>query len=63
MKPATKLWLILLAVGSFLAADGFVLRRMWSENIFWTLLTAVIIGAAVLYGIVLLYAFPPAGTV
>ncbi len=55
---ATKLWLILLAVGSFLAADGFVLRRMWSENIFWTLLTAVLIGAAVLYGIVLLYAFP-----
>ena len=31
-KPATKLWLILLAVGSFLAADGFVLRRMWSET-------------------------------
>ena len=57
-KPATKLWLILLTVGSFLAADGFVLRRMWSENIFWTLLTAVLIGAAVLYGIVLLYAFP-----
>ena len=57
-KPATKLWLILLAVGSFLAADGFVLRRMWSENIFWTLLTATLIGAAVLYGIVLLYAFP-----
>ena len=57
-KPATKLWLILLAVGSFLAADGFVLRRMWSENIFWTLLTAVLIGAAVLYGIVLLYTFP-----
>ena len=52
------IWLILLAVGSFLAADGFVLRRMWSENIFWTLLTAVLIGAAVLYGIVLLYAFP-----
>ncbi len=57
-KPATKLWLILLAVGSFLAVDGFVLRRMWSENIFWTLLTATLIGAAVLYGIVLLYAFP-----
>ena len=52
------IWLILLAVGSFLAADGFVLRRMWSENIFWTLLTAVLIGAAILYGIVLLYAFP-----
>ena len=41
-----------------LAVDGFVLRRMWSENIFWTLLTATLIGAAVLYGIVLLYAFP-----
>lgn len=35
-----------------------MLRRMWSENIFWTLLTATLIGAAVLYGIVLLYAFP-----
>ena len=57
-KPATKLWLILLAVGSFLAVDGFVLSRMWSENIFWTLLTAVLIGAAVLYCIVLLYVFP-----
>lgn len=31
-KPATKLWLILLTVGSFLVADGFVLRRMWSET-------------------------------
>ena len=27
-KPATKLWLILLAVGCFLAVDGFVLSRM-----------------------------------
>ncbi len=35
-----------------------MLRRMWSENIFWTLLTAVLIGAAILYGIVLLYASP-----
>ncbi len=29
-----------------------------ARNIFWTLLTATLIGAAVLYGIVLLYAFP-----
>ncbi len=39
----------------------FVLRRMWSENIFWTLLTAVLIGAAILYGIVLMYALPLPG--
>ena len=56
-KPATKLWLILLAVGSFLAADGFVLRRMWSENIFDAAHCSLLV-RAVLYGIVLLYAFP-----
>lgn len=56
--PATKLWLILLAVGGFLTADGFVLSRLWSQSIFWTLLTALVIGAAVLYLIVLLYTFP-----
>lgn len=56
--PATKLWLILLGAGGFLAVDGYVMARLWSRGILWTLLTAVIIAAAVLYLIVLLYAFP-----
>ena len=57
-KPATKLWLILLALGCFLGVDGFVLSRLWNTSAFWTILTALVIGAAVLYAIVLLYAFP-----
>ena len=55
---ATKLWLILLALGCFLGVDGFVLSRLWNTSAFWTILTALVIGAAVLYAIVLLYAFP-----
>ena len=57
-KPATKLWLILLALSCFLGVDGFVLSRLWNTSAFWTILTALVIGAAVLYAIVLLYAFP-----
>ena len=57
-KAATKLWLILLALGCFLGVDGFVLSRLWNTSAFWTILTALVIGAAVLYAIVLLYAFP-----
>lgn len=47
-KPATKLWLILLALGCFLGVDGFVLSRLWNTSAFWTILTALVIGAAVL---------------
>ena len=57
-KSATKLWLILLALGCFLGVDGFVLSRLWNTSAFWAILTALVIGAAVLYAIVLLYAFP-----
>lgn len=39
-KPATKLWLILLALGCFLGVDGFVLSRLWNTSAFWTILTA-----------------------
>ena len=56
--PATKIWLILLAVGGFFAVDGYVLSRIWSTNILWTLLAAVLIAAAIAYAMVLLYAFP-----
>ncbi len=57
-KAATKLWLILLALGFFSGVDSFVLSRLWNTSAFWTILTALVIGAAVLYAIVLLYAFP-----
>ena len=56
--PATKIWLILLAVGGFFAVDGYVLSQIWSTNILWTLLAAVLIAAAIAYAMVLLYAFP-----
>ena len=56
-KPATKSPGQSLLRRQFLAVDGLCCARM-SENIFLTLLTAVLIGAAVLYGIILLYAFP-----
>lgn len=62
-KQATALWLILLGVGLFLGADGYVLYhlRLTAQGpfaIMWTLLLAVIIAAAVMYAIVLFYAFP-----
>lgn len=62
-KQATVLWLILLGVGVFLGADGYVLAhlRKISEGpmaVFWTILLAVVIAAAVFYVIVLLYVFP-----
>ena len=45
--PATKIWLILLAVGGFFGVDAYVLSRIWSENILWTLLSAILIAAAI----------------
>lgn len=57
-RQGTQIWLILLGLGALLGADGYVLYHMRFENVFWTLLTAVFIVAAVGYGIVLLYIFP-----
>ena len=62
-KQSTVLWLILLGFGAFLGADGYILAhlRKISEGpaaVFWTILLAVIIAAAVLYVIVLIYVFP-----
>lgn len=57
-KQGTQIWLILFALGAVLGVDGYVLYHMRFENVFWTLLTAVFIVAAVAYGIVLLYIFP-----
>ena len=62
-KQATVLWLILLAVGALLAGDGYILYhlRMTTTGmpaILWTLMFALIIAAAIVYVIVLMYVFP-----
>lgn len=57
-KQATKIWLILLALGIALAFDGYVFYHMRFENAFWTIGTAVFIVALVAYAIVLMYIFP-----
>src|SRR5699024_3652818 len=56
--PATKLWLVLLGAGAFLAMDGYIVLHIWSQSIFWTLVAALLIVAAIVYAVVLLYAFP-----
>lgn len=62
-KQATVLWLILLGLGLFLGADGYILYHLRLSSagtaaVIWTLVLAVVIAAAVLYVIVLTYVFP-----
>lgn len=62
-KQATVLWLIMLGAGLLLAGDGYILwhlRRISTgvPAVIWTLVLAVIIAAAVVYVIVLMYVFP-----
>ena len=62
-KQATVLWLILLGLGIFLATDGYILihLRRTTEGpmaVIWTLILALVIGAAVLYTIELTNIFP-----
>ena len=62
-KQATVLWLILLGVGLFLGADGYILYHLrLSSNgtmaVMWTLILAVVIAAAVVWVIVAEYVFP-----
>ncbi len=62
-KQSTVLWLILLGIGIFLGADGYILYhlRKISEGppaVMWTLILAVVIAAAIAYVIELLYVFP-----
>jgi len=63
LKQATVIWLILLGVGAFLAADAYILIHLRSSSagtaaVFWTILLAVIFAAAVFYTIILLIVFP-----
>lgn len=62
-KQATILWLIMLAGGIFLGLDGYILANLRKTAagplaVFWTILLAVVIAAAVFYVIVLIYLFP-----
>ena len=62
-KQATILWLILLAAGIILGGAGYILWHLRRNStgapaVFWTLLLAIVIAAAVLYVIVLLHIFP-----
>lgn len=57
-KLATKVWLILLAGGIFLAVDGYVLYHMYLENAFWTVLSAIFLVVLAAYALILMYIFP-----
>ena len=62
-KQATAIWMILLPIGLFLGADGYILYhlRLTSTGtlaVIWTLVLAVVIAAAVIYVIVLEHIFP-----
>ena len=62
-KQATVLWLILLGVGLFLGADGYILYHLRLSStgtmaVIWTLILAVVIAAAVVWVIVTEYVFP-----
>jgi uncharacterized membrane protein YesL len=62
-KQATVLWLILLGVGLFLGADGYILYHLRQTSsgtmaVMWTLILAMVIAVGVLYVIVLEYVFP-----
>ena len=46
-----------------MAMDGYIVWHIWSQSIFWTLVAALLIVAAIVYAVVLLYAFPAAGAV
>lgn len=62
-KQATTLWLILMAIGVLLGGDGYILYHLYRStngtmSVIWTILLAVIIAAAVVYTIVMIYVFP-----
>ena len=62
-RQATVLWLIVLGAGLFLAVDGYIAWRLRASStgapaVFWTLLLALIIAAALAWAIVLAYVFP-----
>ncbi len=57
-RQGTIIWLILLAFGILLGADGYILYHMHFSNAFWTIITAVFIVVLIAYAIILMYIFP-----
>ena len=62
-RQSTILWLILLAAGLVLAGDGYIVYHLRASSagipaVMWTLILALLIGAGVIYTIVLLFVFP-----
>lgn len=62
-RQSTVLWLILLVLGLVLAGDGYIVYHLRASStgaiaVVWTLVLALLIAAAVVYTIVLLYVFP-----
>ena len=62
-RQETVIWLILFAIGSFLAFDFYVLYNLRLNTAmpmaaFWTILLAILIGAIIIYLIVLFMIFP-----
>lgn len=57
-RQATKVFLVLLAAGIFLGADGYILLHLRFQGPFWTFLTAVWIVMMAAFCIILLYVFP-----
>ncbi len=67
-KQATQVWLVLLGIGAFLAADVYVLQRLRAAStgapaIFWTIVLAIVIAAIIAYVVELLFVFPLIATV
>ena len=62
-KQATGIWLILLTIGAFLGADGYIVYHLRSTSagtmaVVWTLVLAALIAVTIAYVIELLYVFP-----
>ncbi len=58
LKFSTKIWLIMLVVGTVMCVDGYALYHLRFSNAFWTVITAVFLVAVVAYLIVAMYIFP-----
>ena len=62
-RQSTVLWLILLAVGALLAGDGYIVYHLRASSagtaaVMWTLILALLIAAALVFAVVLLFVFP-----